>query len=39
MPGTLTGTILNHENVGKGSDELVAMWDEAYLADQMLFLV
>ena len=29
LPGVFTGTILNRENIGKTSDELVAMWNEA----------
>ena len=27
MPGTFTGTVLNRENIGKTSDELVAKWN------------
>ena len=29
IPGVFTGTILNRENIGKTSDELVARWNEA----------
>ena len=28
IPGIFTGTILNRENIGKTSDELVAKWNE-----------
>ena len=30
VPGTFTGTILNRENIGKTSDELVAKWNEEH---------
>lgn len=33
VPGTFSGTILNRENVGKTSDELVSMWNEEYPED------
>ena len=33
VPGVFTGTILNRENIGKTSDELVAMWNEANPTD------
>jgi len=28
-PGAFTGTIINRENIGKTSEELIAMWNEA----------
>ena len=28
MPGTFSGTILNRENIGKTSDDLVAQWNQ-----------
>ena len=28
MPGTFSGTILNRENIGKSSDDLVAQWTQ-----------
>jgi hypothetical protein len=33
QPGVFTGTILNRENIGKTSEELIAMWNEANPAD------
>ena len=33
VPGIFTGTILNRENIGKTSLELVAMWNNAYPED------
>jgi hypothetical protein len=32
-PGTFGGTIINRENIGKTSDELVALWNEEYPDD------
>jgi nucleoid DNA-binding protein len=32
-PGLFSGAILNRENIGKSSDDLVAMWNEAYPED------
>ena len=32
-PNTFTGTITNRENIGKTSEELVAMWNEAHPED------
>jgi len=32
-PGLFSGSILNRENIGKSSDDLVAMWNEAYPED------
>jgi len=29
-PGAFTGEIANRENIGKTSDELVALWNEAH---------
>jgi hypothetical protein len=29
QPGVFTGTVINRENIGKTSDELVAMWNAA----------
>jgi hypothetical protein len=33
MPGTFTGTIINRENIGKTSDELVAKWNTEHADD------
>jgi len=33
IPGVFTGTILNRENVGKASEELVAMWNAEHPED------
>ena len=33
LPGVFTGTILNRENIGKTSEELVTMWNEANPGD------
>jgi hypothetical protein len=33
VPGVFTGTILNHENIGKTSDELVSAWNEEHPED------
>lgn len=30
MPGTFSGTILNRENIGKTSDDLVAQWNQEH---------
>ena len=35
QPGAYTGTILNRENIGKTSDELVAMWNSENPEDQV----
>ena len=32
-PGASQGYIINAENIGKSSDELVAMWNEAHPDD------
>jgi hypothetical protein len=37
LPGTFTGTILNRENIGKTSDQLVTMWNEQFPDDQVAF--
>jgi hypothetical protein len=37
VPGTFSGKILNRENIGKTSDELVAMWNEKHPDDQVAF--
>jgi len=37
LPGTFTGTILNRENIGRTSDELVIMWNRDYPEDQVVF--
>jgi hypothetical protein len=29
LPGVFSGTIVNRENIGKSSDELVTLWNEA----------
>jgi hypothetical protein len=33
QPGVFSGTIINRENIGKTSDELVNMWNEANPTD------
>jgi len=33
LQGTFSGTILNRENIGKTSDELVALWNEEHADD------
>ena len=33
LQGTFTGTIINRENIGKTSDELVAKWNEEHADD------
>lgn len=33
FPGVFSGDIINAENIGKSSDDLVAMWNEAYPED------
>ena len=33
VPGTFSGTIRNRENIGKTSNELIAMWNENYPED------
>jgi hypothetical protein len=33
QPGTFSGTIINRENIGKTSDELVNMWNQEYPQD------
>lgn len=33
VPGTFTGTIVNRENIGKTSEELVAKWNEEHPED------
>lgn len=37
IPGIFSGTILNRENIGKTSEELIAMWNEAFPEDQVTF--
>lgn len=37
IPGIFSGTVLNRENVGKTSEELVTMWNEQYPDDQVVF--
>jgi len=37
VPGIFTGTILNRENIGKTSEELVAKWNEDYPDDLVTF--
>jgi len=36
MPGTFSGTILNRENIGKTSDELIILWNNQNPEDQVL---
>ena len=33
IPGVFTGTIINRENIGKSSDDLVAKWNEFHSDD------
>ena len=35
IPGVFSGTILNRDNIGKTSADLIAMWNEAYPDDQV----
>jgi hypothetical protein len=35
VPGTFSGTIRNRANIGKTSDELVALWNAQYPDDQV----
>ena len=37
VPGTFTGTIVNRENIGKTSEELVAKWNTDNPTDQVTF--
>ena len=37
FPGIFTGTIINRENIGKTSEELVAKWNEENPTDQVVF--
>ena len=37
FPGVFSGTILNRENIGKTSDELVAKWNENFPEDLVPF--
>ena len=37
VPGIFTGTIINRENIGKTSEELVVMWNAEYPEDQVGF--
>jgi hypothetical protein len=37
IPGIFTGTILNRENIGKTSEELVAKWNTDNPTDQVTF--
>jgi|SoiMethySBSTD1v2_1073268.scaffolds.fasta_scaffold795800_1 hypothetical protein len=37
VPGIFTGTILNYGNIGKTSDDLVGMWNEANPNDPVVF--
>lgn len=39
VPGIFTGTILNRENIGKQSDELIAMWNEEHSDDPVVVAV
>jgi hypothetical protein len=36
VPGIFTGTILNRENIGKQSDELIAMWNQEHSEDPVV---
>src|SRR5262245_56209741 len=37
VPGVFTGTIINRENIGRTSEELVAKWNENFPDDQVVF--
>jgi hypothetical protein len=37
VPGIFTGTVINRENIGKTSEELVTKWNEAYPEDPVVF--
>ena len=37
VPGIFTGTIINRENIGKTTNELVTKWNEENPADQVVF--
>jgi HU domain fused to wHTH, Ig, or Glycine-rich motif len=37
MPGTFSGTILNRENIGMTTAELVQMWNDRHPEDQVVF--
>jgi hypothetical protein len=37
VPGIVTGTIINRENIGKSSEELIAMWNQAFPDDPVDF--
>ena len=37
MPGVFSGRIVNRENIGKTSEELVTMWNAEYPEDQVGF--
>ena len=37
VPGIFTGTVINRENIGKTSDDLVAKWNEAFPEDPVVF--
>jgi len=37
VPGIFTGTIINHENIGKTSEELVLKWNTEHPDDQVVF--
>jgi hypothetical protein len=37
IPGIFTGTIINRENIGKTSNELVTRWNEEFPDDQVVF--
>ena len=37
VPGIFTGTVINRENIGKTSEELVIKWNEAFPEDPVVF--
>jgi hypothetical protein len=37
VPGIFTGKVINRENIGKTSEELVTKWNEAYPEDPVVF--
>jgi len=36
IPGVFSGTIINRENIGKTSDELIARWNEEHADDPVI---
>jgi len=38
IPGVFSGTIINRENIGKTSDELIARWNEEHAEDPVTIM-